>query len=121
MSSVVLTCGPSAVITRNLVSGSLSPTWIAIVVSPCKGRRVFRAFYGAGKRGCRGEPLTTAPVPDPHPEERRQPRLEGVRPQWALMVRDGASAPPHHEGRAAYAAAFFSSRSSRRRIFPTLV
>src|SRR5215469_15215978 len=34
MSSVVLTCGPSAVITRNLVSGSLSPTWIAIVNSP---------------------------------------------------------------------------------------
>src|SRR6185437_16087564 len=34
MSSVVLTCGPSAVITRNFVSGSLSPTWIVIVNSP---------------------------------------------------------------------------------------
>src|SRR5882757_5295067 len=31
MSSVVLTCGPSAVITRNFASGSLSPTWIVIV------------------------------------------------------------------------------------------
>ena len=34
ISSVVLTCGPSAVITRNLASGSLSPTWIVIVNSP---------------------------------------------------------------------------------------
>src|SRR3954447_1501814 len=31
ISSVVLTCGPSAVITRNFASGSLSPTWIVIV------------------------------------------------------------------------------------------
>jgi hypothetical protein len=31
---VLLTCGPSAVITRNLASGSLSPTWIVIVKSP---------------------------------------------------------------------------------------
>jgi hypothetical protein len=31
---VVLTCGPSAVITRNLASGSLSPTWMVIVILP---------------------------------------------------------------------------------------
>src|SRR5690242_12755796 len=31
MSSVVLTCGPSAVITRNFASGSLSPTLMVIV------------------------------------------------------------------------------------------
>jgi len=29
-----LTCGPSAVITRNLASGSLSPTLMVIVNSP---------------------------------------------------------------------------------------
>src|SRR3569833_4022559 len=34
MSSVDLTCGPSPVITRNLASGSLSPTWIVIFNSP---------------------------------------------------------------------------------------
>src|ERR1700739_20033 len=38
MSSVVLTCGPSAVITRNLASGSLSPTLMVIVNSPCNVR-----------------------------------------------------------------------------------
>src|ERR1700754_4614855 len=34
ISSVVFTCGPSAVITRNFASGSLSPVWIAIVSLP---------------------------------------------------------------------------------------
>src|ERR1700761_1233485 len=42
MSSVVLTCGPSAVITRNLLSGSLSPTWIVIVNSPWMQRKSLR-------------------------------------------------------------------------------
>src|SRR5262245_10321190 len=54
MSSVDLTCGPSAVITRNFASGSLSPTWIAIFNSPYKmsgmglrpgGRRVQYSGY----------------------------------------------------------------------------
>jgi hypothetical protein len=31
---VVLTWGPSAVMTRNFVSGSLSPTWLVIANSP---------------------------------------------------------------------------------------
>jgi hypothetical protein len=37
---VVLTCGPSAVMTRNFASGSLSPTWIVIVNSPDNLREV---------------------------------------------------------------------------------
>src|ERR1700736_6592212 len=46
MSSVVLTCGPSAVITRNFASGSLSPTLMVIVVSPWDVRGCLRAFRG---------------------------------------------------------------------------
>src|ERR1700731_4755623 len=55
ISSVVLTCGPSAVITRNLTSGSLSPTLMVIVNSPCgvpeclrPGRR--RAQYWVARK-----------------------------------------------------------------------
>src|SRR3984957_12122344 len=56
ISSVVLTCGPSAVITRNLASGSLSPTLMVIVNSPCNVRiclkpgRLRAQYAGAWKR-----------------------------------------------------------------------
>src|SRR3978361_880706 len=46
MSSVVLTCGPSAVITRNLASGSLSPTLMVMVNSPCNGWGCLSPFSG---------------------------------------------------------------------------
>src|SRR6202043_3917799 len=52
MSSVVLTCGPSAVITRNLASGSLSPTWMVIVNSPQEGGGRFLEHFWIG-----GNPL----------------------------------------------------------------
>src|SRR6185437_16773816 len=63
MSSVVLTCGPSAVITRNFVSGSLSPTLIVIVNSPweCAGwvldREGGRYNIRAGENGNGVSPL----------------------------------------------------------------
>src|SRR5260370_23659360 len=55
ISSVVLTCGPSAVITRNFASGSLSPTWMVIVNSPWTVRRFLkpdrqRAQYSAPRK-----------------------------------------------------------------------
>src|ERR1700761_1784667 len=46
MSSVVLACGPSAVITRNLASGSLSPTLMVMVNSPCKVWGCLNSFCG---------------------------------------------------------------------------
>jgi hypothetical protein len=46
---VVLTCGPSAVITRNFASGSLSPTWIVIVNSPWMCGDVLKHFPGGWK------------------------------------------------------------------------
>src|SRR3954463_5728996 len=49
ISSVVLTCGPSPVITRNFASGSLSPTWIAMVVSPLMCGDVLEHFAAVWK------------------------------------------------------------------------
>src|SRR5262245_22327759 len=44
----------------------------------------------------------TRAEPSPHPEELAQQASRRARPEAAgrgLMVRDGACAPPHHEGR----------------------
>src|SRR6266478_535980 len=49
ISSVVFTCGPSAVITRNLASGNLSPTLIVIVNSPWMCGCVLKHF-GVGRK-----------------------------------------------------------------------
>src|SRR5713226_1034509 len=42
----------------------------------------------------------------PHPEERRLRRVSKDGPHGGLMVRDGASAPPHHEGRTFHVAKY---------------
>src|SRR6185437_679014 len=63
MSSVVLTCGPSAVITRNFDSGSLSPTLIVIFDTPWEwagwvlDRQGGRYNIEAGENGNRVSPL----------------------------------------------------------------
>jgi hypothetical protein len=62
MSSVLLTWTPSAVITRNLASGSLSPTLIVIVTSPQMMRMFGRAAYFAHNIRKLTETATGRPV-----------------------------------------------------------
>src|SRR3954447_472822 len=89
MSSVVFTCGPSAVITRNFASGSLSPVWIAIVSLPENRSRFLdraAALHNvAGRAGGEGGTLHRYVI------SRRTRRRRGrpARPAWCRGRADG--------------------------------